>query len=82
MLYQSKFAVAAMMRAEVRHGQREMYQNTRITHSLVDPVVSEMNHGGWNKAETERKRTWVKLWDMFGPEGNREGLRTSSFASQ
>jgi hypothetical protein len=82
MLYQSKFAVAAMMRAEVPHGQREMYQNTRITHSLVDPVVSEMNHGGWNKAETERKRTWVKLWDMFGPEGNREGLRTSSFASQ
>ena len=82
MLYQSKFSVAAMMRGEVRFGQRELYQNTRITHSLVDPLVNEMKNGGWSRANEERKRTWTKLWDLFGPEGSREGLRTSSYASQ
>lgn len=82
MLYQSKFSVAAMMRGAVRYGQRELYQNTRITHSLVDPLVNEMKNGGWSRANEERKRMWTKLWDLFGPEGSREGLRTSSYASQ
>ena len=82
MLYQSKFSVAAMMRGAVKYGQRELYENTRITHSLVDPLVNEMKNGGWSRANEERKRMWTKLWDLFGPEGSREGLRTSSYASQ
>ena len=61
MLYQSKFSVAAMMRGAVRYGQRELYQNTRITHSLVDPLVNEMKNGGWSGANEERKRMWTAV---------------------
>ena len=45
MLYQSKFSVAAMMRGAVKHGQRELYENTRITHSLVDPRERDEERG-------------------------------------
>ena len=40
---------------------------------MVDPLVNEMKNGGWSRANEERKRLWTKLWDLFGPEGSREG---------
>ena len=36
-------------------------------------LVNEMKNGGWSRANEERKRMWTKLWDLFGPEGSREG---------
>jgi hypothetical protein len=42
MLFQSKFTTAASMRANIPHGIREVYSDTRITHSLVDNIVGEM----------------------------------------
>ena len=81
MLFQSKFTNAAMMRATVPHGIREVYPDTRITHSLVDHLVGRMSHGGFHNASPDEKNTWVKLWDLFGPPGERKALRTSEFAS-
>ena len=82
MLYQSKFGQAASLRADVRHGRRELYSNTRITHSLVDPLVARLqgSPAGFQGAVEEDRRTWVRLWDLFGPPGDREGLRTSKYA--
>ena len=57
MLYQSKFGQAAILRADVRHGRRELYINTRITHSLVDPLVARagvpggVSGGPWRRIE-------------------------------
>ena len=81
MLYQSKFGQAASLRADVRHGRRELYSNTRITHSLVDPLVARLqgSPAGFQGAVEEDRRTWVRLWDLFGPPGDREGLRTSKY---
>jgi hypothetical protein len=60
----------------------EVYDNARITHSLVDNMVGEMAGGGAARATPERRRTWVHLWDLFGPPGARQALRTSPYAKQ
>ena len=80
MLYQSKFGQAASLRADVRHGRRELYSNTRITHSLVDPLVARLqgSPAGFQGAVEEDRRTWVRLWDLFGPPGDREGSGRAS----
>ena len=82
MLYQSKFTNAAIMRADVPHGIRQVYVDTRITHSLVDTLVSKMIHGGFKRAAKNDQEVWVKLWDLFGPAGERKALRTSQFSSK
>tara|TARA_B110000305_G_C19214185_1_gene527392 strand:+ start:102 stop:392 length:291 start_codon:yes stop_codon:yes gene_type:complete len=80
MLFQSKFGAAANFIADIDKGLREYYPDTRLTHSLLIPLLGEMRGEGYGKASEERKRVWGAVWDLFGPSGRREGLRTSEFA--
>jgi len=82
MLFQSKFGAAASMRAAIPHGLREFYRDARLTHSLVAPLADEMagRGGAPEGADAARAETWTRLWDLFGPAGAREGLRTSRYA--
>lgn len=82
MLFQSKFGAAASMRAAIPHGLREFYRDARLTHSLVAPLADEMagRGGAPEGADAARADTWTRLWDLFGPAGAREGLRTSRYA--
>ena len=82
MLFQSKFGAAANMRAPIPHGLREFYPDARLTHSLVAPLADEMagRGGAPDGADAARADTWTRLWDLFGPAGAREGLRTSRYA--
>ena len=82
MLFQSKFGAAASMRAVIPHGLREFYRDARLTHSLVAPLADEMaaRAGALEKADEARAETWTRLWDLFGPVGNRAGLKTSRYA--
>jgi hypothetical protein len=43
-------------------------------------MVGRMAHGGFQRASEEDRKTWVQLWDLFGPPGKRKALRTSKFA--
>lgn len=82
MLFQSKFGAAASMRAAIPHGLREFYRDARLTHSLVAPLADEMaSRGGKvDLADETRARAWTRVWDLFGPAGERGGLRTSRYA--
>ena len=82
MLFQSKFGAAANMRASIPLGLREFYRDARLTHSLVAPLADEMagRGGAHDGADAARADTWTRLWDLFGPAGAREGLRTSRYA--
>jgi hypothetical protein len=48
----------------------------------VDPLVAEMANGGYRRASAERKSAWRKLWDLFGPPGERDELKTSAYAQR
>jgi len=39
-----------------------------------------MANGGYARSSPERRRAWVQLWDLFGPPGPRQALRTSPYA--
>ena len=82
MLFQSKFGAAASMRAAIPHGLREFYRDARLTHSLVAPLADEMaSRGGKvDEADETRADAWTRVWDLFGPAGERGGLRTSRYA--
>jgi len=80
MLFQSKFGAAAGARSRIKHGLREFYGDTRFTHSLVAPLVAEMSHGKFEQAPEDRKDAWIRVWDLLGPPGDRESLKTSQYA--
>ena len=78
LLYSSKFADAALMRSiKVKRGRTHFYENTRITHQLIDPLVSRIQKP--NPSE-EDWSTWGLLWDNFGPNGERKEVKGSSLA--
>ena len=77
-LYSSKFADAALMRSvKVKRGRTHFYEDTRITHQLIDPLVSRIQSP--NPSE-EDWNTWGLLWDNFGPSGERENVKGSALA--
>jgi hypothetical protein len=82
MLFQSKFGSAANFIADIPRGLREYYPDTRLTHSLLIPLLGEMKGDGYDSASDARKQVWGAVWDLFGPAGEREDLKTSEFAVQ
>lgn len=81
-LYESKFTNAAIMRADVRHGIKHVYGDTRITHNLVDGLIGRMKGQGFAQGTQDDRKVWVKIWDLFGPPGERQALPTSTFATE
>lgn len=78
LLYSSKFADAALMRSiKVKRGRVHFYEDTRITHQLIDPLVSRIQKP--NPSEEDWK-AWGLLWDNFGPSGERIDVKGSTLA--
>ena len=78
LLYSSKFADAALMRSiKVKRGRVHFYEDTRITHQLIDPLVSRIQKP--NPSEEDWK-AWGLLWDNFGPSGERIDVKVSTLA--
>ena len=79
LLYSSKFADASLMRSvKTRRGRTHFYENTRITHQLIDPLVQRIQRNT-NKEDWEM---WGLLWDNFGPSGDRSNIDFSALAKK
>ena len=60
----------------------ELQPAAHALRSLVAPLADEMaaRAGALEKADEARADAWPRLWDLFGPVGNRAGLKTSRYA--